>query len=153
MYDLPKHQICSAWDHADPAQAIDEIGWTNYHWKLFVLNGFGYAVDSLLTLLQSIVQPQADLEFNPAFKKGLTIALYVGLLVGAIFWGLTADMIGMIFRNDRKSIIAHAVNLRSAVRVQYIAPDLFDIFNRGRSCSQLAVSWILRCNGRLWRGW
>lgn len=23
-------------------QAIDEIGWTNYHWKLFILNGFGY---------------------------------------------------------------------------------------------------------------
>jgi hypothetical protein len=22
-------------------QAIDEIGWTPYHWKLFVLNGFG----------------------------------------------------------------------------------------------------------------
>jgi hypothetical protein len=22
--------------------AIDEIGWTPYHWKLFVLNGFGY---------------------------------------------------------------------------------------------------------------
>lgn len=23
-------------------QAIDEIGWTPYHWKLFLLNGFGY---------------------------------------------------------------------------------------------------------------
>lgn len=22
-------------------KAINEIGWTNYHWKLFVLNGFG----------------------------------------------------------------------------------------------------------------
>jgi hypothetical protein len=22
-------------------QAIDSIGWTNYHWKLFFLNGFG----------------------------------------------------------------------------------------------------------------
>ena len=75
-------------------QAIDEIGWTGYHYKLFVLNGFGYAVDSLLLLLQSIVQPQVNLEFNPPFKAGLTIALYVGLLIGALFWGLTADIIG-----------------------------------------------------------
>ena len=27
--------------------AIDEIGLTPYHWKLFCLNGFGYAVDSV----------------------------------------------------------------------------------------------------------
>ena len=95
MYETAKPRATSSVEAiTDTFQAIDEIGWTNYHWKLFVLNGFGYAVDSLLTLLQSIVQPQADLEFNPSFKKGLTIALYVGLFVGAIFWGLTADMIG-----------------------------------------------------------
>lgn len=27
--------------------AIDEIGMTPFQWKLFVLNGFGYAVDSV----------------------------------------------------------------------------------------------------------
>ncbi|MCJ1354230.1 MAG: hypothetical protein MMC33_004217 [Icmadophila ericetorum] len=74
--------------------AIDEIGWTGYHYKLFVLNGFGYAVDSLLLLLQSITQSQVNLEFNPPFQAGLTIALYVGLLLGALFWGISADIIG-----------------------------------------------------------
>ncbi|KAI5789697.1 membrane transporter [Peziza echinospora] len=64
--------------------AIDEIGFTPYHWKLFVLNGFGYAVDS----------PQVAKEMNPSFPRGLTIALYIGLLLGALFWGLTADTIG-----------------------------------------------------------
>ncbi|RDW65046.1 putative synaptic vesicle transporter SV2 [Coleophoma cylindrospora] len=73
---------------------IDEIGWTNYHWKLFVLNGFGYAVDSLLLLLQSIIASAATLEFNAAYPRALTIAVYVGMLVGAIFWGLSADIIG-----------------------------------------------------------
>ena len=29
-------------------QAIDEIGWTPYHMKLFFLNGFGYALLSLM---------------------------------------------------------------------------------------------------------
>lgn len=28
-------------DELRVTQAIDEIGWTNYHWKLFLLNGFG----------------------------------------------------------------------------------------------------------------
>ena len=27
--------------------AIEEIGMTKWHWKLFFLNGFGYAVDSV----------------------------------------------------------------------------------------------------------
>lgn len=32
--------------------AMDEIGLTPYHWKLFVLNGFGYAADSLMSTLR-----------------------------------------------------------------------------------------------------
>ncbi|KAK5675317.1 Major Facilitator superfamily [Elasticomyces elasticus] len=55
--------------------AIDEIGMTGYQWKLFVLNGFGYAVDSLMLLIQSIIATYAAYEFNPSFKYGLTIAV------------------------------------------------------------------------------
>lgn len=62
--------------------------------KLFVLNGFGYAVDSLILLIQSIIAGQAGLEFNPGYPNGLTIAVYVGMLVGALFWGIGADLIG-----------------------------------------------------------
>ncbi|KAK9770684.1 hypothetical protein SCAR479_12669 [Seiridium cardinale] len=75
--------------------AIDEIGWTPYHWKLFVLNGFGYAVDSLILLLQSVIATQAFTEFGRVgYSAGLNVAVYVGMLSGAIFWGLSADMIG-----------------------------------------------------------
>ncbi|KAJ8116624.1 hypothetical protein OPT61_g1992 [Boeremia exigua] len=90
-------------EHTDPVlnakmhlinDAIDEIGFTTYHWKLFVLNGFGYAVDSLILLIQSIIARQAALEFNPGYPNGLTIAAYVGMLVGALFWGIGADVIG-----------------------------------------------------------
>ena len=62
--------------------------------KLFVLNGFGYAVDSLILLIQSIIAGQAALEFNPGYPNGLTFAAYVGMLVGALFWGISADIIG-----------------------------------------------------------
>ena len=90
-------------EHVDPAlnakmhlvnDAIDEIGFTTYQWKLFVLNGFGYAVDSLILLLQSITATNAGYEFQPSFAFGLTVAAYVGMLVGALFWGLSADVIG-----------------------------------------------------------
>lgn len=75
--------------------AIDEIGWTNYHWKLFGLNGFGYAVDSLVLLLQSIIAAQSFMEFGEVgYARALTIAVYVGMLTGAIFWGLSADIVG-----------------------------------------------------------
>lgn len=74
--------------------AIDEIGFTKYQLKLFFLNGFGYAVDSLLLLLSSIVQPYIAQQYNPSFSKGQTFALYVGMLTGAMFWGPSADIIG-----------------------------------------------------------
>ncbi|KAI5925975.1 MFS general substrate transporter [Camillea tinctor] len=75
--------------------AIDEIGWTNYHWKLFVLNGFGYAVDSLVLLLQANIAKQAYLEFGKVgYANALTVSVYAGMLTGAIFWGMGADIIG-----------------------------------------------------------
>ncbi|KAI9795937.1 MAG: hypothetical protein M1833_006585 [Piccolia ochrophora] len=76
--------------------AIDEIGLTPYHWKLFCLNGFGYAVDSMLIVLQGITQPMVELEYkNPHPKlKGISMASAVGLLIGALFWGFSADIIG-----------------------------------------------------------
>lgn len=78
-------------------QTIEEIGWTNFQLKLFFLNGFGYAADSLILLLQSITAGQAGLEFQPSFTRGLTVAAYAGMLVGALFWGLSADVIGRKF--------------------------------------------------------
>ncbi|KZV94343.1 MFS general substrate transporter [Exidia glandulosa HHB12029] len=90
-------------EHTDPVldakmrlvnNAIDEIGFTGFQWKMFVLSGFGYAVDSLILLVQYIIVTQVALEFHPSFPNGLTIAAFSGLLVGAIFWGLSADIIG-----------------------------------------------------------
>ncbi|KAH7106103.1 membrane transporter [Auriculariales sp. MPI-PUGE-AT-0066] len=74
--------------------AIDQIGFTNYQWKLFCLNGFGYAVDSLILLVQSVISGQAALEFRPSYPNAMTMAAYVGMLIGALFWGTLADAIG-----------------------------------------------------------
>lgn len=54
-----------------------------------------YAVDSLILLFQSIVAPSAFREFGQhGYANALTIAVYVGMLTGAIFWGFSADVIG-----------------------------------------------------------
>ncbi|KND94228.1 putative MFS-type transporter PB1E7.08c [Tolypocladium ophioglossoides CBS 100239] len=75
--------------------AIDEIGWTPYHLKLFFLNGFGYAVDSMILLFQSIITQQSYREFGQTgYNNALTVSVYCGMLTGAIFWGFTADIIG-----------------------------------------------------------
>ena len=67
---------------------MDEIGWTNMHLKLFFLNGFGYAADSLILALQTVTAGQAALEFRPAFSYALNVAVYTGMLLGVLFWGL-----------------------------------------------------------------
>lgn len=69
---------------ADWTKAINEIGWTGYHVKLFCLNGFGFAVDSLLTFLVGIANTQVVLEFGPSYPGGAQLSLYVGMLFGAL---------------------------------------------------------------------
>ncbi|RMZ82913.1 hypothetical protein DV736_g6624, partial [Chaetothyriales sp. CBS 134916] len=76
---------------------LDEIGWTTMHLKLFFLNGFGYAADSLILALQAVTASQAALEFRPSFAYGLNVTVYTGMLVGVLFWGLGADVIGRRF--------------------------------------------------------
>lgn len=41
------------------SEAIDQIGMTPFHWKLFVLTGFGYAVDSVRLTPPSFCLPCA----------------------------------------------------------------------------------------------
>lgn len=75
--------------------AINKIGYTPFHWKLFCLNGMGYAVDSLLTLLHSVCQTSIAAEFLFAEDYNWVVtANYIGLLSGALFWGTTSDIIG-----------------------------------------------------------
>ncbi|KAH8674120.1 major facilitator superfamily domain-containing protein [Xylariales sp. PMI_506] len=44
--------------------------------------------------LMSIVADQVVLEFQPSFARGGQMALYAGLLFGALFWGIGADIVG-----------------------------------------------------------
>lgn len=119
-----RHEI-NPWPFVLYIQTIDEIGFTPHHWKLFCLNGFGYAVDSLILLIQSIISTQARLEFNPSYSTGLTIAVYVGMLVGAIFWGFSADIIGRRFAFNFSLFISSMFTIVAGAAPSWVTLGLF----------------------------
>jgi MFS family permease len=53
-----------------------------------------YAVDSLLTFHIGVTNTQVVYQFQPAYTAAARISLYIGLLAGALFWGISADIIG-----------------------------------------------------------
>lgn len=130
---LDKGDILSQ-EHTDPVlnakmhlvnNAIDEIGFTGYHAKLFVLNGFGYATDSLILLIQSIIATQAAYEFHPSYTRGLTIAAYVGMLVGALFWGISADVIGRRFAFNVSLIVSSIFAIVAGASPSWVVLGVF----------------------------
>jgi MFS family permease len=52
-----------------------------------------HVIDIWFTALASIL-PQIQKEFNPIHVEYATLALYVGLIIGASTWGILADIIG-----------------------------------------------------------
>ncbi|KAL2205606.1 putative MFS transporter [Sarocladium strictum] len=105
-FTAPDDQMMFSMANVDPVldakmrlinKTMDQIGWTNMHLKLFFLNGFGYAADSLILALQAVTASQAALEFRPSFPYALNVAVYTGMLIGVLFWGLGADVIGRRF--------------------------------------------------------
>lgn len=73
--------------------ALDQIGFTLFHLKLFCVAGFGYAADSQLEMIQSSVKAVVDRQYKITYPISTEI-FYVGLMLGSIFWGFGGDIIG-----------------------------------------------------------
>ncbi|KAF8192100.1 MFS general substrate transporter [Pholiota molesta] len=73
--------------------AIQEIGMGRYQWALFVVTGFGYFADNLWPIVTGLILPAVvnEFSFNGPFLK---LGQNVGLLIGAVFWGVGADIWG-----------------------------------------------------------
>ncbi|EIW56752.1 MFS general substrate transporter [Trametes versicolor FP-101664 SS1] len=73
--------------------AIQEIGMGKYQWGLFAVAGFGWFADSVWPLLGGLILSPVvnEFHFNGPF---LSLALNIGLFVGAVFWGLGCDVWG-----------------------------------------------------------
>ncbi|OAL44006.1 MFS general substrate transporter [Pyrenochaeta sp. DS3sAY3a] len=77
------------------AQHLTDIGMGKFQWMLFVVTGFGWIVDNFWSQGISAVRPAVANEFTDIVRLSFSsVAYYVGLIVGASFWGTTADFIG-----------------------------------------------------------
>jgi MFS family permease len=48
----------------------------------------------MLAFLPSITATNVVLEYQPTYTRAGQLSLYIGLLAGALFWGITADIFG-----------------------------------------------------------
>ncbi|KAL2812183.1 hypothetical protein BJX63DRAFT_421922 [Aspergillus granulosus] len=77
------------------SQCMAEIGMGWFQWKLFIVTGFGWVVDNFASQGIGSVQPPIQLEFNDiSMVSYSSVAYYVGLILGASFWGISSDLIG-----------------------------------------------------------
>ncbi|KAB8245074.1 major facilitator superfamily domain-containing protein [Aspergillus flavus] len=74
--------------------AIESIGMGRYQWQLMISCGFGFIADQMLLVSISLVMPQASKEFGPRYGTLLSATQYAGLGVGAVVYGLIADLTG-----------------------------------------------------------
>ncbi|KAF8224337.1 MFS general substrate transporter [Tricholoma matsutake] len=71
-----------------------EIGFGRYQYQLFILTGLGWMADNIWLQGVAVVLPQVQQELLPVRVEFATLALYVGLILGATTWGVMADLIG-----------------------------------------------------------
>ncbi|CCT73135.1 related to synaptic vesicle transporter SV2 (major facilitator superfamily) [Fusarium fujikuroi IMI 58289] len=77
------------------ARHLSEIGTGRFQWILFVVNGCGWMVDNFWSQGITAVRPPIMNEFDDITRLSFSsVAYYVGLIVGAFFWGTAADVIG-----------------------------------------------------------
>ncbi|KAJ3109398.1 hypothetical protein HDU97_006643 [Phlyctochytrium planicorne] len=77
-------------------ECIESIGMGRYQYKLFVLCGFGWLADNMWLQGISVAIPGMQRTFNvPDAWMGLgTSSAFIGMMIGAGFWGPISDSIG-----------------------------------------------------------
>ena len=77
-------------------KAIMDIGMGWYQWQLFVLCGFGWLADNMWLQTLALTLPSLTAEFGVSTTnvRYTTCATFVGLCVGASFWGVASDILG-----------------------------------------------------------
>ncbi|KAL8984224.1 MAG: hypothetical protein Q9205_001754 [Flavoplaca limonia] len=77
-------------------KAITDIGMGRYQWSLFALCGFGWLADNMWLQGVALTLPALTQEFGPSETqvRYTTCALFIGLCLGASFWGVASDIIG-----------------------------------------------------------
>lgn len=116
--------------------ALSEIGMGRYQWALFVVTGFGWLADNLWPIVTGLILTQVVNEFN--FKgPWLKLAQNLGLLVGAVFWGVGSDAWGRRPSFNITLLIVGAFAVSAGGSPNYI------------TLSALAACWSIGVGGNL----
>ncbi|KAI9806407.1 MAG: hypothetical protein M1833_003594 [Piccolia ochrophora] len=77
-------------------KAIQDIGMGRYQWELFVLCGFGWFADNFWLQGVALTLPSLSERFgiSETQVRYTTCATFIGLCLGASFWGTASDVIG-----------------------------------------------------------
>ncbi|KAJ5095700.1 hypothetical protein NUU61_005056 [Penicillium alfredii] len=77
-------------------RAIQDIGMGRYQWELFALCGFGWTADNLWLqgVALTLTPLAAEFGVSSSHVRFTTCALFLGLCIGASFWGIASDVIG-----------------------------------------------------------
>ncbi|KAJ7180432.1 hypothetical protein C8R46DRAFT_1210788 [Mycena filopes] len=100
--------------------AIQEIGMGRYQVYLFICAGFGWFADSVWPLITGLILAPviAEFKFNGPF---LSLAANIGLLVGAIVWGLGSDVWGRKWSFNITLLIAGVFGLAAGSSPNFVA--------------------------------
>ncbi|KAK0488479.1 MFS general substrate transporter [Armillaria novae-zelandiae] len=104
--------------------AILDIGMGKYQWALFVVTGFGWLADNLWPIVTGLILPPVVQEFQfqgPFLKLGQNI----GLLVGAVFWGVGSDIWGRRISFNITLLITGVFALAAGGSPNYVALSSF----------------------------
>lgn len=100
--------------------AFQEIGMGKYQWILFVVAGFGWFADNLWPVVTGLILGPVLNEFNfqgPFLKLGQNI----GLLIGAVFWGVGSDIWGRSWSFNITLLIVGIFATAAGASPNYIA--------------------------------
>ncbi|EON67211.1 hypothetical protein W97_06464 [Coniosporium apollinis CBS 100218] len=96
--DIAAGGFNSAYDRKSKVinKAIQDIGMGRYQYELFVLCGFGWLADNLWLQGIALTLPSLSEEFgiDSNTVRYTTLSLFLGLCIGASFWGVASDVIG-----------------------------------------------------------
>ncbi|KAJ5389978.1 uncharacterized protein N7496_001046 [Penicillium cataractarum] len=94
-------------------RALQDIGMGRYQWELFFLCGFGWTADNLWLQGVALTLTPLSYEFgiSESHVRFTTCALFLGLCIGASFWGIASDIIGRRWAFNTTLFLAGAFGL------------------------------------------
>ncbi|KAH7401097.1 major facilitator superfamily domain-containing protein [Phaeosphaeria sp. MPI-PUGE-AT-0046c] len=99
-----------------------------YQWQLFIVIGFGWAMDNMWPIVTSLILPAIRSEFHPTRAPFLTLAQNIGLLFGAVFWGFGCDIFGRRFAFNATIGITAVFGMIAAGSPNFAAIGVFAAF-------------------------